>query len=418
MKLYPLNRVSASVIIVLWEQSVNNKKMGVVYMSKILEKVKVYEDYMINFRRELHMYPELSGQEFETQKRIIRELEAIGLSYKKVGNTSIVATLNEGKGKVIALRADIDALPILEQTEVDYRSKNSGVMHACGHDAHSAMMLGAAKVLNDMKDEVPGEVRFIFQEAEELFAGSKAVIASGALDGVDAFFGMHNMPTFPSGQVEVHPGFKMAGCDTIYVKFEGVSGHGSTPHKAKDTVHPACLFVTDLQGIITKNIDAQHPVVVHAGRISGGTKANIVSKYAEVDISMRYFHTEARKTVHEAIKRHAKAIADMYEITAEVNIEESALSLYNDEKIGTIAEAAAEKIFGEGNNIKGPLAMSSEDMPYYFQKAPGAYAFLGSYNEAADSIFYPHHEKYNIDEGVFKLGAAMHVQMALEFLSE
>lgn len=335
-----------------------------------------------------------------------------------MGNTSLVAVLNEGKGKTVALRADIDALPVLESTGVDYKSQVSGVMHACGHDGHTAMLLGAAKVLSDMKDEVPGEVRFIFQEAEETFSGSKLVIRDGGIDGVDAIFGMHLFPTFPSGQIEVNPGYKMAGCDTIYIKFEGVSGHGSTPHKAKDTVHPACMFVTDLQGIVTKNIDAQFPVVLNVGRISGGTKANIVSKYAEIDISMRYFHAEAREILHAAIKRHANAIAEMYEISAEVIIEESALSMNNDEYIASIADKAAEKVLGPGNNVKSPMLMGSEDMPYYFHKVPGAYALLGSYNEEKDAIYFPHHEKFNIDEGVFKYGAAIHAQFALDYLNK
>lgn len=393
-------------------------------MSNILDKAKSIEKYIIDFRRDLHENPEISGQEFRTQQRIIEELDKLGIPYKKAGNASVIATLKGGKsGKTVALRGDIDALPMQEQSGVEYASKNPGVFHACGHDAHAAMLLGAAKLLSEMKDEIAGEVRFFFQEGEETFSGAKKIIEAGGMEGVDAAFGMHAMPFFgdtvlETGDYDITPGYRMAGCDTIFVKFEGVSGHGSSPHLAKDTVHPACLFVTDIQSIVTKNVNAQQPVVLSVGRIAGGTKANIISKYAEVDISMRYFDPNVRKTVHEAIKRHANAIADAYEIKAEVIIEESALSLCNDEDIAAIAQNSAVKIFGEGKSKTLPRLMGSEDMPYYFQHAKGAYAFLGYYNKEKDSVYFPHHEKYKLDEDMLKLGTALHVQFALDFLAE
>ena len=388
-------------------------------MSNILNKVKLIEDYIISFRRDLHENPELSGQEFKTQEKIIKELEKFGISYKKAGNASLIATLKGGKGgKTIALRGDIDALPIVEQSGVEFTSKNLGVMHACGHDAHASMLLGAAKILSEMKDEINGEVRFFFQEGEETFTGAKKIIEAGGMDGVDACFGMHGMPELETGYINIEPGYRMAGCDTIYVKFEGVSGHGSVPHLAKDTIHPACVFVTDLQGIVTKNINAQEPIVISVGKFIGGTKANIVSKYTEIDISMRYFNPEVRKIAHEAIKRHAKAIADAYEIKTEVIIEESAISLYNDEELVEIADKSVTKVFGEGKNKTLPKYMGSEDMPYYFQHAKGIYAFVGYRNKEKESIYFPHHEKFRIDEEYMKYGTALHVQFALDFLNK
>jgi amidohydrolase len=357
--------------------------------------------------------------EFKTQEKIMRELDAMGIGYEKAGSTSLIARLNPGKGKkVVALRADTDALPIIEQTGVDYASKNPGVMHACGHDAHTAMLLGAAKILTDMKEALPGEVRFFFQEAEETFKGAKKIIEDGGMKGVDAVFGLHGVNALKTGYYDLTPGYRMAGCDTIYVKFEGISGHGSAPHLAKDTVHPACLFVTGLQGILAKNIDAQQPVVLSVGRFSGGTKANIVAKYTEMDISMRYFDPEVRKTVHAAIRRHAKAIAEAYEISVDVNIEESAISLRNDEEATQIAQASAEKVFGADKNITNPKNMGSEDLPYYFQEAPGVFAWLGYGNEEKGSIYFPHHEKFNMDEDCFKYGTALHAQFALDFLNQ
>jgi len=384
----------------------------------MLDKVKNIENYIIDLRRYFHANPELSGQEFNTQKVIIEELQKMGIEVKKAGNTSVIGYLKGSKpGKTVALRADTDALPIIEQSGAEYESKNQGVMHACGHDAHSAMLLGAAKILSQMKDEIAGEVRFFFQEAEETFSGAKKIIEAGGMDGVDSCFGMHGMP-LETGYCNIEPGYRMAGCDTIYVKFEGVSGHGSMPHMAKDTIHPACMFVNDIQGIITKNINVQEPVVLSVGKFIGGTKANIIAKYTELDISMRYFDPKARETVHAAIKRHAKAIADAYEIKVEVIIEESAISLYNDNELSMLASKSAEKIMGANTNINQQKLMGSEDFPYYTQHAKGVYALMGYKNEEKGSIYFPHHEKFNIDEDYLKYGTALFCQFALDFLNE
>ncbi len=388
-------------------------------MSDILDKAKSIEEYIVNFRRELHENPELSGQEFQTQEKIMKELDILQIPYKKVGNTSLVATLKGGKdGKTVALRGDIDALPIQEESGVNFASKNPGVMHGCGHDAHTAMLLGAAKILSERKDEINGEVRFFFQEGEETFSGAKKIIEAGGMDGVEACFGMHGLPALEVGNVNIVPGYRLSGCDTIYVKFEGVSGHGSAPQLAKDTIHPACIFVTDIQGIITKNVDPQEPVVLSVGKFIGGTKANIISKYTDIEISMRYFDTKVRETVHEAIKRHAKAIADAYEIKVDIKIEESTPSLYNDEDLAALADKSATKVFGEGHNLPMTKQMASEDMPYYFQKAKGVYAFIGYRNETKGCTFPPHHEKFKIDEDYMKYGTALHVQFALDFLNK
>lgn len=387
-------------------------------MSEILDKAKSIEDYIISFRRSLHEDPELSGQEFKTQEKIMKELDKLGIPYRKAGNTSLIATLKGAKsGKTIALRGDIDALPINEETDVEYKSKNPGAMHACGHDAHAAMLLGAAKILSEMKDNIAGEVRFFFQEAEETFSGAKKIIEAGGMDGVDACFGMHGLAVLETGNVNIAPGYRFAGCDTIYVKFEGVSGHASTPYLAKDTIHPACTFVTDLQGIIAKNVNPQEPVVLSVGKFTAGTKANIVSKYAEIEISMRYFDINVRETVHEAIKRHAKAIADAYELKVGVTIEKSALSLYNDPELAALADKSATKVFGEGHNLPVTKQMGSEDMSYYFQKAKGVYAIIGYKNKKKGCIYPPHHEKFKIDEDYMKYGTSLHVQFALDFLN-
>ena len=381
-----------------------------------IDKVKEVESKVIEDRRHLHENPELSGQEFETQKYIMKKLEELNIPYEKVGTTSLVGHIKGGKpGKTVALRADIDALPVIEQTGVSYSSKKEGLMHACGHDGHTAMLLGAARMLTEVQNEIPGEVRLLFHEGEEIFSGAKKIVADGGMDGVDAVFGMHGMP-IDIGFYDIKPGYRMAGCDTIYVKFEGVSGHGSSPHLAKDTILPAAEFVTQLNAMITKFVNSQSPLVLTVGKFDAGTKANIISKYAKLDISMRYLEEETRRTIHEKIRNLAAGLAIIYDVKIDVDIEESAISMRNDERIAEIANKSAERIFGPNKNVNGPILMGSEDMPYYFKEAPGAYAFLGYLNKEKDTIYFPHHEKFNIDEDYMKLGAALHAQFAWDYL--
>lgn len=391
--------------------------MFVVKENRMLDKAKSIEDYIVKVRRTFHENPELSNQEYDTQRLIVDELEKLGLEIEKVGNTSTIARLiGSKKGKTVVLRADMDALPIIEESEIDFKSKNAGVMHACGHDAHSAMLLGAAKILSGMRDKINGEVRFFFQEGEENFSGAKKIIEAGGMENVDGCFAMHGLPTMETGFTNIEGGYRLTGCDTIYVKFEGVSGHGSSPQLAKDTIHPACMFVTDIQGIVTKNVAPQEPVVISVGRINAGTKANIISKYAEIDMSMRYFDPAARKVVHDAIIRHANAIADAYEIEVSVDIEESTLSLKNDDDLVRIAQKTSEKVLGKGKNILMKPLMASEDMSYYFQHAKGVYINMGFKNDEKGSVYFPHHEKFKIDEDYMVYGTAMFAQFALDFL--
>lgn len=383
----------------------------------ILEEIKKEEKYLINTRRKLHQNPELSSNEFKTQKFIINELNKMGIQNKKVGNTSVLAVIEGNKkGKTVMLRADIDALPILEKSEIDYKSKIDGIMHACGHDAHTAILLGAANFLIKHKDLINGTIKLIFQEAEETFSGAKSVIKEGILKGVDAIFGLHGMP-LNTGYYDLHSGYRMAGCDTIYVNFEGISGHGSSPHLAKDTIRPAAQFVIEMENIVTKFIDAQDSVVLSVGKFVGGTKANIISKYTNLDISMRYFNKETRKKVHDLIIKKAKMIEMGYDIKVSVKIEESALSLYNNEEITKIAQKSAEKIFGKNKNIENKRLMGSEDMSYYFEKIKGCYANVGYYNENKNAVYFPHHERFNIDEDYMSYASALHVQFALDFLN-
>lgn len=383
-----------------------------------IDEVKKIEEKMIQSRRYLHQYPELSGEEFETQKYIIKRLDELDIPYRKVGTTSLVAEITGGKsGKTVALRADIDALPIKENSGASYSSKKEGLMHACGHDAHTAMLLAAAEMLKNLQSKLSGNVRFIFQEAEETFTGAQKLVADGGMDKVDAVFGLHGMP-IDVGTYDLNPGYRMAGADTIYLNFEGISGHGSSPHLAKDTILPAAEFVTQLNGMVTKFVDAQSPFVVSVGKFEGGTKANIIAKYSELEITMRYLEEETRQKMHEKMRELADGIAKIYEVKVDLEIEESTISLRNDEEVTRIANESAKKVFGPNKKVHGPVLMGSEDMPYYFEEAPGAYAWLGYANEEKDTVYFPHHEKFNIDEDYMAFGAALHAQFAWDYLKK
>lgn len=383
-----------------------------------INEVKKIEEKMIGMRRHLHQYPELSGEEFETQRYIMKQLDALEIPYQKVGRTSLIADIKgKNAGKTVALRADIDALPIQEQSGVSYTSKKEGLMHACGHDGHTAMLLAAAEMLKDVQSELSGTVQLIFQEAEEVFEGAQNVVADGGMDGVDAVFGLHGMP-IETGSYDLHSGVRMAGADTLYLQFEGVSGHGSSPHLAKDTILPAAEFVTQLNAMTTKFTDARTPIILSVGKFDGGTKANVIAKYSQLEITMRYLDETTRQTTHKKIRQLADGIASIYEVKVDVEIEESTILLRNDEEITGIANQAAEKVFGSNQNVQGPILMGSEDMPYYFQKAPGAYAWLGYANEEKNTIYFPHHEKFDIDEDYLSFGAALHAQFAWDYLKE
>ena len=385
----------------------------------MLSRARELHDYVIALRRDLHRHPELSGKETETRKRLRSELESHGISCREIGATSLVGTINEGKGgRIVMLRADIDALPIKEQSGEEFTSVNEGVMHACGHDAHSAMLMGAARILLAMKDELPGEVRLVFQEAEETLSGARRLVADGVLEGVGAAFGMHGMSMLDTGTYDLTAGYRMAGCDTVYVTFEGESGHVGAPHLARDSIYPACVFTANLNSVVAKDIDPLQPVVIGVGRFHGGTKANIVAKITELDISVRYFDPAVRKIVQDAIVRHAKSIADSFGIKSSVRIEESALSMRNDPDMTALADLAARKVFGPGKNLEQKPLTGSEDMSYYLEKVPGTYAMLGFRNEALGSIYFPHSDKFKLDEDYLAYGTALFAQVAVDFLND
>jgi amidohydrolase len=370
---------------------------------------------VVAFRHELHAHPELSFQEVETTNRIAAALEGLGLTVTRFAPTGLMADIKGGKpGKMVGLRADIDALPVTEHTDLPFASTVPGVMHACGHDTHAAMLYGAAKVLCSVKGELPGTVRLLFQPAEEIVKGAKALVQQGALDGVDMLFGQHIIGMMPVGVLGVSAGPSAAASDAFIIKVHGKGCHGAMPDTGVDATLAASAIVVGLQSIVSREIAPAEPAVVTVGKLVSGTKGNIISGEAEMEGTVRTFDRALRKTMPDRITRIAKDIASAYRCTAEVEYEFSVDVLINDEAATAVAAGAAKKVVAAPAMLLQnlPRQMGAEDFADYTAKVPASFAVLGGGGE------YPQHsDKFCIDEAAFETGVAFLVQAAWDFLT-
>ena len=373
------------------------------------------QEYVVAFRHELHEHPELSMEEVWTTDRIVKELESMGLTVHRFEPTGAMTDIKGGKpGKTVALRADIDALPVDEHTGLSFASKIDGVMHACGHDTHAAMLMGAAKALVSVKDEIPGTVRLIFQPAEETVQGAKALVKQGALEGVDMIFGQHIAAMMPVGAVATVAGPSAAASDHFGIKVHGKGCHGAMPNTGVDATLAAANVVTALQSIVSREIAPAEPAVVTVGRFVSGTKNNIVSGEAEMAGTVRTFDRELRKSMPERIERIAKEIAAAYRCTADVEYEFAVDVLINDQHATDITLGALKKVAADPRMILTnlPRQMGAEDFAEYTPVVPGSFAMLGGGGE------YPQHsDKFCIDERCFETGVAFLIQVAFDALN-
>ena len=384
---------------------------------KTLELSKKYFDYVVKMRREFHMNPEPSMEEYNTSKRIKDELDAMGVEYKTIAGTGVIATIKGVKvGKTVALRGDIDALSVIEETGVDYASKNYGMMHACGHDTHGAMLLGAVKVLNDMKDEIEGTVKFFFQPGEEVGKGAAAMVAEGALDGVDSVMGIHISSDMPVGTINAEPGPRMAAGDAFKVTITGKGGHGASPEQCVDAVVVGAATVMNLQSIVSREMSPFDPVVVTTGSIKSGTRFNVIAPTAILEGTVRYYKMEYKEIISAAIERIAKSTAEAYRATAQLEYSTLVKPTINDEKCATIAHNAASKIVGNDNVISILPSTGGEDFSEFSSRIPGVMTRLGARNEEKGIIFPHHHGKFQVDEESFIYGVAFYAQYALDYL--
>ena len=359
---------------------------------------------MVELRRSIHQHPELAFEEVETAKLIMAELDQLGIPYEYGGKGhGVVGRLEGGGGPTVALRADMDALPGTETTGLPFASKVPGKVHACGHDAHVAMVLGAAHLLR--ADPPPGTVLFVFQPAEERGGGARVVLESGLLDGVDAIFASHVTHHYRTGEIMLAEGVITAQSDRFQITVKGKGGHGARPHEAIDAVVIAGLLITALQSLVSRQINPLHPAVVTIGRIEAGTAANVIAEEAVLEGSIRSTWPDIRKQVHDGVQRIARGIAEAHGADIKVTIAEGYPPVINTARETRIAGAAARAVVGEAGVVPMDYpSMGSEDFAFYLQKIPGCYVRFGA--RRGDEYVPLHSPAFDIDEDVMKVGAA------------
>ena len=377
-----------------------------------------YEDYIIQMRHEFHKIPEVSMQEYETSKKIAEELDKMGVEYRRCGaETGWLATIGGKKpGKCVLLRADMDGLSVTEQTGLPYTSEHVGMMHACGHDCHIASLLTTAKILKDMEDELNGTVKLAFQPGEEVAQGAKAMVADGALEGVDACMSMHTWGGVRAGVMAINPGEIMASCGQFKITVTGKGSHGSLPHCGVDAAVVAAAILNNLQTIISRENCATDPGVVTVGRMVAGERWNVLAASAVLEGTTRAFSPEVSKKFGEQIKRIAEMTAEAYRAKAEVEYKNLTTPVVNDPEVTKICRQAAAKIIGEENLVSIGKIMGAEDFCFFMapeSNVPGVQTFIGSGCEFAN-----HHPGFVAEDSTLIDGAAVYAQFAVDFLNQ
>jgi amidohydrolase len=385
----------------------------------ILERASGLKQTIVDLRREFHQHPELALQEFNTAKKVEKVLKEFGIETRMVVNgTGVVGKLKGSKpGKTIALRADIDALPIQEESDVSYKSKNPGVMHACGHDAHAAMLLGAASILCGMRKVLSGTVCFIFQPAEETGEGAKKMVEEGAIDGVDGIIALHVNSSLDSGTLGYYRGPIMAAGDFFDVKITGKGGHGGMPHLAIDPIIIAANAISALQTIVSREIDPIESAVVSICKMEAGGKAyNIIPDSATFGGTIRSHNPELREYLPRRMREILDGVVLAMRGHYEFHLTERFPVTINDDRMTSFVAKIARDVLGEDRVFEMKPLMGSEDFSYYLQKVPGSFVFFGTKSAGKRAIYPHHHPRFDIDEDVLPTGAALYAAIALEFL--
>lgn len=390
--------------------------------NEILVKAQKIKDWMVEIRRDFHMNPELSTQEFRTGGKITEYLETMGIEYKTgIADTGIVGIIRGGKdGKTVALRADIDALPIQDEKDAEYKSTIDGKMHACGHDAHTTILLGTAKILKDMEKDLQGNVKLFFQPAEETVGGADRMIKEGVMENpkVDAMFGLHVSPEIDVGKIGIKYGQTNAYTDGLEIIVHGRGCHAARPHEGVDAIVIASQIVMALQSIASRNIDPVEPVVVTIGTINGGTRGNIIAGKVRLTGTIRTLRPGTRELVIKRIESIVTQIAEAMGGKAQCIIKEGYPALVNTDEIIDIVKDSGEGVLGTDNVVmlENPR-LGGEDFAYFAKAAPSAFYRLGCGNAEKGIIHGAHSGLFDIDEDCLVFGTALQVQNVLTFLN-
>ncbi len=381
---------------------------------------------VISIRRAIHREPELGNDLPLTKQKVMDALEGIDLDIVHSQETSgIVATMNaEKNGPTILLRGDMDALPMPEDTDLDFASEIEGRMHACGHDAHTAMLVGAVKLLDRHRERLPGSVKFMFQPGEEGYRGAKVMLDEGVIEAgrePDAVFALHVSPNQTSGRILSKPGPVLAAADTFTIKIVGQGGHGSRPHQSNDPVPVACQLVLSMQTFVTRKINAFDPIVLTVGKIHAGTASNVIPEFAEIQATLRSFSPVSRQKAHEGISKLAEHTAAAYDMTADVHLKHGYPTTINDDAFAAFVRNSVVDMLGEDGfeEMDAPV-MGAEDFSYLLQKYQGAFAFLGTAPEGVPlhEAHTCHSNRMMLDEKAMAIGVATHASVAYDFLTK
>ncbi|MBC1366619.1 amidohydrolase [Listeria innocua] len=389
--------------------------------TKLMNMLQERKDEITQIRRHLHEHPELSFHEAETAKFIQDFYKGKDVEVAtEVGNGhAVVVTIKGGKpGKTIALRADFDALPIEEQTDLPFKSKNPGVMHACGHDGHTAYLLVLADCLIQLKENIPGTIKIVHQHAEETPpGGAKSVVESGILDDVDQIFGIHVFPFGESGQVYYHSGYAMAGRTYFKLKIQGVGGHGSSPHMANDAIVAGAYFVTAIQTVVSRRLNPFDTGVITIGSFDGKGSFNVIKDAVELEGDVRYMNTENRDKLDAEIHRIVAGIEAMFGVSVEFTYTNDYPPLYNDPAVTEQVVASLQKGLGEYLTDISTYDMlsGSEDFAYYLQKIPGVFFYIGAKPKNTQHAYFNHHPKFDIDEDALLVAAKSVADVVLDY---
>ncbi|MGB9793592.1 M20 metallopeptidase family protein [Caldisericum exile] len=386
-----------------------------------MENLKIIDEFkeeVISLRREIHMYPETAFEEYRTSDLVYNYLSKLGLEVKKgINKTGVVAELkvNNAKGTVL-LRADMDALPIQEENEVPYKSRKDGKMHACGHDAHTAMLLVTSKVLTQMKEDVNFNVKFVFQPSEERDPGGAiGMIEEGILENphVDFVFGLHVAGFYKANTIHIREGVMMAEADSFKIKIKGSGGHGAYPHKAVDPILIASHIVIALQAIISREIDPLEPAVLSFGKISSGDVFNVIPETAELEGTVRTLKDEVSRFIKDRIEQNSSQIAQAFRGNATLEYNFGYPPLINHKIAVDFIKDIAREVVGYDKIFEAPVSMGGEDMAYFLKERSGAFYWLGALNEEKGIIYPNHSPKFDIDEDILPTGVKMHVATVL-----
>lgn len=395
--------------------------MKEIHTESLEQAVQQTQEYIIRYRRYFHQHPELSLQEYHTAETLEKELERLGIAHKRIGETGVLGIIHgqRGNGRVVALRADMDALPIQETGKSVYCSQRENVMHACGHDAHTACLLGAAKILQESRKGFAGEVRLIFQPAEEIGKGAFPFIEQGALEGVSRVMGLHIAPGLPCGTVGITPGLNNAAVDHFKILVHGKSAHVSAPQLGVDALYTASQIVVALQALVTRRTSPTEPVIIGIGKLSSGTSYNIVAEEAELEGTTRTVSLEMRAQIKEQINTAVRNIADAYGAQADVIWTDIASPVINDEGVcAELAGVVGSVYGGRCPVVRRELSLGGDNFAEFLLQVPGAYLSLGTGNpEKPQTLHSLHHNALDIEENALVIGTGLYVQAAFWWLS-